>query len=30
MIVIRADDPKAVEGLLEAKSYSEHIASLEH
>lgn len=30
MIVIRADDPKAVDGLLEAKSYSEHIASLEH
>jgi glycine cleavage system H protein len=30
MIVIQADDPKAVETLLEAKSYSEHIASLEH
>ena len=30
MIVIHADDPKAVETLLEAKSYSEHIASLEH
>ena len=30
MIVIRADDPKAVDGLLEANSYSEHIASLEH
>jgi glycine cleavage system H protein len=30
MIVIRADDPKAVDALLEAKSYSEHIASLEH
>ena len=30
MIVIHADDPKAVDALLEAKSYSEHIASLEH
>jgi glycine cleavage system H protein len=30
MIVIQADDPKAVDSLLEAKSYSEHIASLEH
>jgi len=30
MIVISAEDPKAVEGLLDAKTYGEHIASLEH
>jgi glycine cleavage system H protein len=30
MIVIRADDPNAFDGLLDAKSYREHIASLEH
>ena len=30
MIVISAEDPKAVETLLDAKGYGEHIASLEH
>lgn len=30
MVVIRADDPEAVDALLEAKGYREHIASLEH
>jgi len=30
MIVIHADDPKAVDALLEPTGYSEHIASLEH
>jgi glycine cleavage system H protein len=30
MIVIKAEDPKAVDALLDSKSYGEHIASLEH
>lgn len=30
MIVIAADDPKAVDALLDATAYGEHIASLDH
>ena len=30
MIRIKPDDPKALAGLLDAKSYGEHIASLDH
>jgi glycine cleavage system H protein len=30
MVVITPDDPTAVEALMDAKSYGEHIAQLEH
>ena len=30
MIVIAPEDPKAIEGLMDAKAYGDHIASLEH
>jgi glycine cleavage system H protein len=30
MIVIKPEDPKAIEALMDAKAYGEHIASLEH
>ena len=30
MIRIKPDDPKALAGLLDAKSYAEHVASVEH